>query len=1053
MNVVLRGLALLTLAATASIGDRVRQQRTPITLEGFDSLTGWHAVPSDGVRLALREDSGVVRGALRMDIDYQKHAGYAVARRAFTLPALPPYWAMSLRVRGDILPNTLELKFVDASGLNVWWMRKPELRVTGEWAELRFRPRDLSFAWGPRGGGPPAGIATIEIAFTAGQGGRGWLALDDLTMIPLAAPVADTVRPRIVASSGGSADRLLGTAFGRSPLRGEPLAPISWRTTDIKPQTIALAFGGARDLSGLVIDWGDAWATDVDVEASDDAAHWTMLKRIRDAAGGRRFIHLPALETSHLRLHLLRSSGGGYTMRSLRILADSAAPTTSAFLERVADASPVGAWPRSLTRQQQYWTVFGLPRDARDGLMSEDGAIDTKPGGFSLEPFVFVGDTMLTWAQGTTTQALDGDVRPMPIVTRTSHDVSVDSRAFATATTGPTGQSLFWARYRVTNASLHTRTVRLAIAIRPVQVNPPWQFLGTPGGAADIHTLSWNGTQLLVNGSDAVVPRSAPTRVALSRWDEGSAIDRLGIRTPTTIHDETALASAALEWALTIPPRDSAVVWLTLPSDPNARVTMNGTAALDSARRLWDAELSPTQIDLPGTGAPLAQTLRTALAHLLINANGPAVQPGTRSYRRSWIRDGALTSSALLRLGHAADARAFLDWFLPYVFSDGKVPCCVDVRGADPVTENDADGELLYLAAEYWRMTKDTATVRRAWPTLARVARHLDVLRLSRHTAQYSTPDSLLVFGLLPPSISHEGYSAKPAYSFWDDFWGVRGMADAALLARLAGDAPATARFSRASLEFRTDVVAAVARSMRVHGMNRIPGAADLGDVDPTSTTIALEPAQLLGVLPDAAIRATFDSAWKTFTDRRDGRAAWEAFTPYEWRQVGSFVRLGQPERAHALADWFMTARRPAPWNQWGEVVWHDVRAPKFVGDMPHGWVASDFIRATLDLLAYEREADSTLVVGAGVPFAWANDARGVTVRGLRTWWGTLSLRESPVAGGIRVSVDGAHPPGGIELHAPFGRPFREARVNGRAVRTTNGMIVVRSPAIVEFLY
>ena len=38
----------------------------------------------------------------------------------------------------------------------------------------------------------------------------------------------------------------------------------------------------------------------------------------------------------------------------------------------------------------------------------------------------------------------------------------------------------------------------------------------------------------------------------------------------------------------------------------------------------------------------------------------------------------------------------------------------------------------------------------------------------------------------------------------------------------------------------------------------------------------------------------------------------WDVFTPYEWRQVGSFIRLGQPERAHAIAAWLMTMRRPA---------------------------------------------------------------------------------------------------------------------------------------------
>ena len=30
--------------------------------------------------------------------------------------------------------------------------------------------------------------------------------------------------------------------------------------------------------------------------------------------------------------------------------------------------------------------------------------------------------------------------------------------------------------------------------------------------------------------------------------------------------------------------------------------------------------------------------------------------------------------------------------------------------------------------------------------------------------------------------------------------------------------------------------------------------------------------------------------------------------------------------------------------------------APQFLGDLPHTWVGSDFVRSVLDMLAYERE-------------------------------------------------------------------------------------------------
>src|SRR5262249_43242548 len=155
-------------------------------------------------------------------------------------------------------------------------------------------------------------------------------------------------------------------------------------------------------------------------------------------------------------------------------------------------------------------------------------------------------------------------------------------------------------------------------------------------------------------------------------------------------------------------------------------------------------------------------TLRSSLAHLLMTRDGPAFRPGTRSYARSWIRDGAMMASSLLRLGHAKVAADFLRWYAPHQFEDGKVPCCVDDRGADPVPEHDSDGELIFLTAELYRYTHDRALLEAMWPHVDRAARHLEALRQSERRDANLAPEQRPLYGLLPASISHEGYSEKP---------------------------------------------------------------------------------------------------------------------------------------------------------------------------------------------------------------------------------------------------------------------------------------------------
>jgi hypothetical protein len=136
-----------------------------------------------------------------------------------------------------------------------------------------------------------------------------------------------------------------------------------------------------------------------------------------------------------------------------------------------------------------------------------------------------------------------------------------------------------------------------------------------------------------------------------------------------------------------------------------------------------------------------------------------------------------------------------------------------------------------------------------------------------------------------------------------------------------------------------------------------------------------------------------------------------------------------------------MAGRRPTAWNQWPEVIGREARQPRFVGDLPHGWVASDFMRATLDLFAYERDGDHALVLAAGVPPAWLREG-GVTVKALRTPYGELSYSLRRIGNSVVLQVSGSSrvPPGGFVLAWPGPEAVpRQGRVNGRPVQWQGG--------------
>ena len=116
---------------------------------------------------------------------------------------------------------------------------------------------------------------------------------------------------------------------------------------------------------------------------------------------------------------------------------------------------------------------------------------------------------------------------------------------------------------------------------------------------------------------------------------------------------------------------------------------------LEAVARGWEDRLGRVRIRLGG-GGDCVDALRTATAHILVNRDGPALQPGPRRYTRSWIRDGATMAAALLRMGCFAEVRDFLRWYAVHQAADGNVPCAVDRSGPDWLPEHDSHGQLAF---------------------------------------------------------------------------------------------------------------------------------------------------------------------------------------------------------------------------------------------------------------------------------------------------------------------------------------------------------------------
>jgi hypothetical protein len=344
------------------------------------------------------------------------------------------------------------------------------------------------------------------------------------------------------------------------------------------------------------------------------------------------------------------------------------------------------------------------------------------------------------------------------------------------------------------------------------------------------------------------------------------------------------------------------------------------------------------------------------------------------------------------------------------------------------------------------------------WPYVLKTVQYINYLRQQRTTEAYLAPDKRVLYGLLPESISHEGYSSNPVHSYWDDFFALRGLKDATDIAIVLGENEYANKFRIIRDTFSKDLFESIKNSIALHGIEYIPGAAELGDFDPAATTIGVDPTGEQNNLPQEALLKTFEKYYEILSQRSKEGAEWEAYTPYELRAIGTFVRLGQKQRAHEALDFFFTNQRPANWNHWGEIVWRDRNAPNFIGDLPHTWVGADYIRSLRSLFVYEREMDNALVLAAGVRDEWVTNGSGITVKRLPTYYGTLNYslkRDQDNTIFLHMSGDLTLPPGGIVVHSPISSPLRGVSVNRAPVEKfdIDRVVVDQFPAEVILHY
>ena len=373
--------------------------------------------------------------------------------------------------------------------------------------------------------------------------------------------------------------------------------------------------------------------------------------------------------------------------------------------------------------------------------------------------------------------------------------------------------------------------------------------------------------------------------------------------------------------------------------------------------------------------------------------------------------------------------------------TNGKVPCCVDARGADPVPENDSHGEFIYLVAEYYRYTGDRALLETMWPHVdergrihGRAAPRANApKRTAAANARVLRPDA---------GVDQPRRLLGEADAFvLGRFLGAARLQGRGRASRTrSGEDRRCTRFAGSRDQFRGDLYASIRRRDETHGIDYMPGLGGARrlrrDVDDDR---ALARRRAGRCSRRTLLVATFERYWKRVRARRDGD---ETGMPTRRTSGAPSARSSAWAGATARTSCSTSScndQRPREWNQWAEVVGREPRKSRFIGDMPH----------TLGRLGlHPLAARHVRVRAAGRRDARADGAacRGVDASGRVRRDGTCATQYGPLRYSLRVEDDQVvldvaeieMPNGGLAVAWPEGdhrsvRRFNSGRRAGSA--------------------
>jgi hypothetical protein len=238
-------------------------------------------------------------------------------------------------------------------------------------------------------------------------------------------------------------------------------------------------------------------------------------------------------------------------------------------------------------------------------------------------------------------------------------------------------------------------------------------------------------------------------------------------------------AAAVQVFDVRLPSGQSREYAFRFPSRPDAKWTKNQVQTLADTRAIWKEALAPINIVVPDT--KIVEAYQASLGNLLLSLGPNGPRPGPLEHAKVWVRDAAFVGEALLANGRADLVMSYLPKLFEHQTSNGQIPAIIAPSGPETVNEWDSQGQAIFLVAAIYRHERDISFLQQWEPKTKLAAEFLRSLRARTESDPPSTR------GLLPPSRSAEDLGPETWHHYWDNFWAVAGLDEAAYIERELG--------------------------------------------------------------------------------------------------------------------------------------------------------------------------------------------------------------------------------------------------------------------------